>query len=84
MFFFHRLHSSAPSPTAILFLNSSFVYLCSYCLSLHLPKGIYSNFAPYSESDTDYFIMGVYLAASLGLYGFCWTLAGIMRRRAER
>lgn len=40
-------------------------------LSLHLPKGIYSNFAPHSESDTDYFIMGVYLTASLGLYGSC-------------
>lgn len=64
--------------------NSAFVYLRSFLLSLHLPKGIYPNFAPHSESDTDYFIMGVYLAASWGLYGSCWTLVGIMRLRAER
>ncbi len=84
MFFPYRLHSSTLSPTAILFFNSGSVYLCSRSLPLHLPKGIYSNFAPHSESDTDYFIMGVSLAASLGLYGSCWTLARIMRLRAER
>lgn len=82
--FFHRLHSSTPSPTAILVFNSGSVCLCSLSLALYLPKGIYSNVAPHSESDTDYFIMGVNLAASLGLYGSCWTLAGIMRLRAER
>lgn len=81
-FFFHRLHSSTLSPTAILFFL--FVYLYSLSLPLHLPKGIYSNFAPHSESDTDYFITAVYLAASLGLYGFCRTPADIMRRTAER
>lgn len=87
--FFHSLRSSALPPTAILSLffssfNSAFVYLRSFLLSLHLPKGIYPNFAPHSESDMDYFIMGVYLAASWGLYGSCWTLVGIMRLRAER
>lgn len=84
MFFFHMLGSSTLSPTAILFFNFGFVYLSSLSLSLHLLKGIYSNFAPHSEGDTDYFIMSVYLATSLGLYGSCWTLAGIMRLRAER
>lgn len=76
---------STVSYTAIpFFLNSGFVYLHSLPLSLHLPKGIYSNFAPLSESDTDYFIVGVYLGTGLGRYGSCWTLVGIKRLRAER
>lgn len=82
--FFHRLphyyfifHHHSP-------FNSGFVYLSSPSLSRHLLQGICSNLAPHAESGTDCFVMGVYLAACLGLYGSCWTLAGIMRLRAER
>ena len=66
MFFFHRLCSSAPSPTTIVLFNSGFVYLRSRSICR---KEFAQTFAPRSESDTDYFIMGVYLTAGLGLYG---------------
>lgn len=46
------------------FLKCVFIYLLF--LSVHLPKGIYSNFGPDSESDTDYFTVSVYSAASPG------------------
>lgn len=39
--------------------------------------------APRSESEMDYFIMGVYLAAALGLYGSWWTLASFIWLRAK-
>lgn len=80
MFFFHR-----PLSLVLLFsFNCVFVYLHSLPLSLHLPKGMYLNFATHSECDTDYFIMGVYLGPGLGRYGSCWALVGVQRLRAER
>lgn len=54
-------------PKAPLF-KKNIVFVCLHAphLSLHLPKGMYSNFAPLSESDTDYFIVCVFLGAGLG------------------
>lgn len=56
---------SAGLPTAVFLFNTDFVYLHPHPLSLHLPDGISSKFAPHSACDTDYFIMDVYLAAGI-------------------
>lgn len=71
--------------TAVLLFNSA--RLCLSTLSFLLTPSAERNLvtlAPYSESEMDCFIMGVFLAASLGLYGPCWTLAGKIWLTAER